>query len=190
MRGNELNGAVFYVCNSLLHNSRHVGADDIQIFCRKAEDLRNAVVKRGQRFYVVVAQVVWADGAAGRRHVENAAGPAQADGDSFWRIRESDAQYGNLLKVYAQDRREGQVPIGGGNDDVICCGKLMGVVEHWRRHRMRGDKGVSFFQLFPVKGVKGFLIQIDFRYRSGYFFQYFLSQCKSTGLRAGAGIDE
>lgn len=55
---------------------------------------------------------------------------------------------------------------------------------------MRGDKGVSFFQLFPVKGVKGFLIQIDFRYRSGYFFQYFLSQCKSTGLRAGAGIDE
>ena len=91
MRCSVLNGTVFYICNSLLHNSRHVGADDIQIFCRKAEDLRNAVIERGQGFYVVVAQVVWSDGAAGCRYVENAAGPAQADGNSFRRIRESDA---------------------------------------------------------------------------------------------------
>lgn len=125
-----LNGAVFYVFDGLFYNALHVGADDIQIFCRKAEDLRNAVIKRGQGFYVIVAQIVWSDGAAGCRHVENAAGPAQADRDSFRRIRESDAQYGDLLKVYAQDRRKGQIPIGGGNDDVICCGKLMGVVEH------------------------------------------------------------
>ena len=105
-------------------NAGNIGSCQIKAGGLDQFEFRDAVEIAGQGPDIAGAEFLRDEAAAGGGNIGQAPGLAKAGRDAFRRIDKRDSEDVDLLQVLLQRSREGQIPVGGGDDDVLRRGKL------------------------------------------------------------------